>query len=99
MKKCSHHCLPTGAVPIPANEDGKRVCDGHKFHCCDWSNDGEVHHSGSTKEDPFPESQDGSPDADLLEHLGLLAARMQEDDGAPDCFSFTSCCFRFAIQL
>jgi hypothetical protein len=28
----THHCLPTGAVPVPPNDDGEREINGWKSH-------------------------------------------------------------------
>jgi hypothetical protein len=32
-----HHCLPTGAFPVPPNDDGERAINGWKFHYQGWS--------------------------------------------------------------
>jgi hypothetical protein len=53
----SHHALPTGARPVPADADGKREKAGWEFHYQGWSNVEEAaFRSGATYENPFPES-------------------------------------------
>ena len=37
-KKCVHHALPTGAIPVPANEEGKRKCGAWGFNYAGWKN-------------------------------------------------------------
>jgi hypothetical protein len=35
-----HHCLPTGGVPVPPNNDGEREINGWQFNYQGWSEDG-----------------------------------------------------------
>jgi hypothetical protein len=35
-KPYAHHSLPTGARPVPADQEGKRVVDGWEFHYEKW---------------------------------------------------------------
>ena len=82
--KYSGHFLPSGAQPVPANADGKRIKNGWEFHYQPWQlelEDGEAKpRSGATPENMFPESRQGCLDAELLKKLGLTARRMQEQD-------------------
>ena len=87
----SHHCLPTGAIPFPKNEDGMRVCDGWEFHYNGWKNpDGSnQHRRGATTSNMFPDDTKGCLDADILTKLGLNEKRMgKTDDQETDALFF-----------
>jgi hypothetical protein len=75
-----HHALPTGAIPVPKNDEGIRKINGWSFHYNGWTNSGTPHRHGATTADMFPESMDGCLDADVLKKLGLTKRRMQERD-------------------
>ena len=74
----SHHQLPTGAVPLPKNEDGKRICDGWELHYNGWKNPPSMnqHRRGATTSNMFPDEMKGCLDADILTKLGLNETRM-----------------------
>ena len=44
--KYKHHCLPSGAMPVPENEDGERNVNGWEFHYKGWKNEGFQHRRG-----------------------------------------------------
>lgn len=93
--KYSHHSLPTGATPVPLDENGKRCVAGWDFHYQGWSRESDStaspipsFRSGATRDNMFPECRKGSLDGELLSRLGLTADRMIEKDGAPDALFF-----------
>jgi hypothetical protein len=75
------HSVPTGATtPVPADAEGKRSHSGWEFHYKGWTGDGNVHRSGASHDNMFPDSRKGSLDADVLRKLGLTKKRMDEKD-------------------
>jgi hypothetical protein len=79
----SHHALPTGgARPVPANDEGKREKAGWGFHYKKgWLNPANSKFkSGATYKNPFPDSQKGDLDYDLLKHMGLNKVRLEKHD-------------------
>jgi hypothetical protein len=58
-----HHVLPTGARPVPAEDEQKREKAGWSFHI-----------------DPFPDCQKGNLDYDLLKHMDLTKATLEQHD-------------------
>ena len=83
-----YHSLPTGATPVPANEEGKRVHAGWEFHYSGWSKAADHCRHGASKQKMFPLERGGSLDGGALRKLGLNKDRMQEADGAPDALFF-----------
>jgi hypothetical protein len=83
-KHYKRHSLPTGAQPVPANPEGKRIIDDWEFHYKGWdaddNSDRNLGQEGATSEDMFPESRKGELDGDLLETLGLTKERMIKGD-------------------
>ena len=82
-KKYAHHSLPTGARPVPANDEGKRIIDGWEFHYDKWISEAaanEKSRSGATNTTPFPESRKGRLDYDLLKRMRLTKKRLVEGD-------------------
>jgi hypothetical protein len=81
----SHHELPTAAVPVPKDDNGKRVINGWEFFYDGWEADlGATHRDGATPENPFPECRKGHLDYDLLKKLGLNKQQIM----AGDCLFF-----------
>ena len=76
-----HHALPTGATPVP-EVNGKRTAGNWDFFYDGWSGvgGGNLHRSGATSQNLFPESRKGSLDGDVLKKLGLTSARLQNRD-------------------
>ena len=49
----THHALPTGARPVPADDTGSRQKAGWEFHYKKWTNeDGPKFRSGATRTNP-----------------------------------------------
>ena len=84
------HTLPTGARPVPANDDGNRVVGDWNFHYQGWSRGeaGIPFRSGATKDNPFPQYRKGSLCPETLTRLGMSKMRMMQKDGAPDALFF-----------
>lgn len=78
--KYQHHALPTGAIPVPADDDGKRLKNGWEFHYKGWQNPDRPYRCGATTSNLFPEEMDGALDADVLKKLGLDEFRMENAD-------------------
>jgi hypothetical protein len=77
----SHHALPTGARPVLADDKGKREKAGWNFLYKGWSNPkNSKFRSGASYEDPFPDCRKGNLDYDLLKHMGLTKARLEQHD-------------------
>jgi hypothetical protein len=77
------HTLPTGAVPVPIKDDGKREAAGWEFHCKGWKHDADgtaPFRSGASPENLFPKTRKGCLDAKLLKKMGLTQARMENED-------------------
>ena len=74
--KYKHHCLPSGAMPVPENKDGKRNVNGWEFHYNGWKNEGFQHRRGATTANMFPKEMEGCLDAGILAKLGLTKTRM-----------------------
>ena len=72
--KC--HSLPTGAIPVPKNADGKRVMGDWTFHYDGWSNPDKPYRRGATTNNMFPNEMDGCLDADVLKKYGLTKPKM-----------------------
>jgi hypothetical protein len=81
-KNYAHHSLPTGARPVPANQQGKRMVDGWEFHYGKWENgpDNLKSRSGATNTNPFPENRKGRLDYELLKRMKLTKKRIVEGD-------------------
>lgn len=86
-KQYKRHSLPTGAQPVPANSEGKRIVEDWEFHYKGWEaeadeegNSDSFGRAGATGDDMFPDSRKGQLDAVLLEKLGLTKERMQKGD-------------------
>ena len=90
--KYIHHALPTGAVPVPADNNGDRKVKDYQFFYKGWTKQNTAtelpFRSGATRENPFPEYRKSSLDGELLHKLGLNKMRMMEKDGAPDALFF-----------
>ena len=78
--KYKHHALPTGAMPLPKNDDGFRKVNGWDFHYNGWTNPGPSHRHGATTANMFPEGTEGSLDPNVLKKMGLTKSRMQSMD-------------------
>ena len=77
----SHHAVPTGARPVPADADGRREAGGWDFHYRGWKNSSDVFfRSGATYDNPFPASRQGNLDYSLLKHMGLTKRRLLNHD-------------------
>ena len=77
----SHHALPTGARPVPANGEGKRQKAGWDFHYTGWkATAASPFRSGATYEEPFPVARKGNLDYVLLKHMGLTKTRLVKHD-------------------
>ena len=90
-KKYVQHQLPTGVVPVPADEDGKRVIDGWEFHYNGWTKppDNERQfRDAASRENMFPQFRRGSLDQNVLARLGLDVTRMRDAKGEPDSLFF-----------
>ncbi len=74
--KYLQHSLPTGAVPVPINKDGKRVINGWEFFYNGWTNPGTQHRRCATTANMFPKEMEGSLDGNILVKLGLNETRM-----------------------
>ena len=83
-KKYVKHVLPTGATPVPKNDQGKRICNGWEFHYRGWdkSEDESIPEDcrNSFRPEPTPGYRKGSLDADVLRRLGLTKQRMVDAD-------------------
>jgi hypothetical protein len=88
--KYVQHVLPTGAMPVPKDDEGDRKVKDWHFHYKGWTGDATVpiFRSGATRDNMFPECRKGSLDEGVLHRLGLTVERMQEKDGAPDALFF-----------
>ncbi len=91
--KYIHHCLPTGATPVPINDDGIREVGGWTFHYKGWNRVDDdrtipIYRSGATQDIPFPASRKGSLNGEVLHKLGLSPQRMADDEGLPDALFF-----------
>ena len=73
--KYLHHCLPSGAMPVP-KINGKRELNGWEFHYKGWTHDGIQHRRGATTANMFPKEMEGCLDAVILEKMGLTKQRM-----------------------
>ena len=81
QKKYIHHSLPTGVVPVPENNDGKRVVDGWEFFYQGWEGDqDQSFRDGATKDNVFPDERLGCLDVELLKKLGLTKERVVDCD-------------------
>ena len=78
--KYVRHALPTGAMPLPKNDEGIRKINDWEFHYNGWTNPGPSHRHGATTANMFPEEMDGCLDADVLKKLGLNKRRMHDTD-------------------
>ena len=89
-KKYVQHQLPTGVVPVPLDEDGKRTCNGWEFHYKGWSLPPDVpkFRDEATKEDMFPQFRRGSLDQNILSRLGLTKERMADVNNDPNALWF-----------
>ena len=82
-KRCRnyvHHALPTGAITVPSNEEGKRKCGAWGFHYAGWENTEEQHRQGSTTNNLLTEEMWGQLDEDVLTTLGLTDHWMKTCD-------------------
>ncbi len=74
------HQLPTGAMPVPKGEDGKRKEGRWEFHYKGFENEEKRFRRGATTSNLFPKEMEGSLDGDILKKLGLSKERMQNTD-------------------
>ena len=74
--KYKHHSLPTGAMPVPKGDDGKRSVNGWEFFYNGWKNEGPKHRRGATTANMFPKEMEGCLDAGILKKMGLTKERM-----------------------
>ena len=78
--KYLHHALPTGALPVPKNRNGDRICNEWKFHYKGWKNDTMPYRNGATTSNPFPKDMNGCLDFNVLKSLGLNDKRIVDCD-------------------
>ena len=89
--KYSHHALPTGCRPVPADKKGERKRGEFKFHYKgEYTSDDYKHmfggddwlgfRSGADEGNMFPSSRMSSLDVDKLIAHGLTESRMKNDD-------------------
>lgn len=84
-----HHSLPTGATPVPVDDNGIRKIEDWHFNYDGWQNEGPMYQSGATRDNMFPECRKGSLDKEILNSLGLTPQRMVADpEGNPDALFF-----------
>ena len=78
----THHALPTGAMPVPADTAGNRKKAGWDFYYDKWYNPEETKfQSGASHQNPFPASnRKGQLDYDLLKKMGLTKSRLLSHD-------------------
>jgi len=88
--KYIRHELPTGATPVPADGDGKRVCNEWEFFYQGWKDSVETStRSGATVGNLFPENRKSKLDVNLLKKLGLNSQRISSRmTGEPDSLFF-----------
>jgi hypothetical protein len=74
----THHCIPTGARPLPANSEGKRTVQDWELHYKGWSPDlaDRTNRSGASSTNLFPASRKGMLDYSLLKKMGLTKNRI-----------------------
>lgn len=75
-----HHAMPTGAVPVPKDANGKRKINGWEFHYNGWSNPDAPYRRGATAANLFPKEMDGNLCPKTLKKLGLTEAKMVDLD-------------------
>jgi hypothetical protein len=76
------HSLPTGATPVPMNENGKRECGGWEFFY-DGSFKNKTNTAfrrNATTSNLFPKEMRGEFDRDMLTRFGLTEKRMKNTD-------------------
>jgi hypothetical protein len=78
--KYKFHQLPTGARPVPKNDNGLREEKGWSFHYKGWKAENKSYRRGATMSDMFPKEMDGCLDRDVLKSLGLNKERITEAD-------------------
>ena len=78
--KYKHHALPTGAQPVPKDDNGKRIENGWEFFYSGWKNDNMPYRRGATTTNMFPKEMEGSLDYDLLKKLGMSKDRIVQKD-------------------
>lgn len=74
------HYLPTGAKPVPKDENGNRTCGGWTFHYDGFKNEEFPYRSGATTTNLFPEERKGFLDINILKKLGLTKERIDSVD-------------------
>ena len=79
-KQYACHQLPTGAMPVPKGEDGKRKCGKWEFHYDGFKNEEKTYRRGATTTNLFPDETKGYLDADILRELGLTKEVMESVD-------------------
>jgi hypothetical protein len=67
----NHHCIPTGAKPVPANSDGERHMNGWDFHYKGWQSEVPTARDGATQGNLFPSESVGFLDMMKLQKCGL----------------------------
>jgi len=73
-----HHCLPTGAIPVPVNAEGERKINGWEFHYKGWENPEMPYRRGATTNDLMPKEMRGCVDVDILKKLGMDKGSMKD---------------------
>lgn len=74
------HFLPTGATPVPKNDEGKRMIGNWEFHYQGFSNSHPTYRRGATTSNLFPKEMGGQLDVEILKKLGLTKRRMTDCD-------------------
>jgi hypothetical protein len=78
----THHCIPTGSHPVPANLQGKRVIKGNngdwELHYKEWTPDSGDHRnwSSASATNLFPASRKVMLNYALLRKMGLTKNRI-----------------------
>ena len=81
-KRYKHHCLPTGAMPVP-KDPITGLCSINDWDCYYNGWDSSIldeGRCGATKENPFPKHRKGCLDGNLLAMMGLTENRMKCGD-------------------
>jgi hypothetical protein len=84
-KNYAYHSLPTGARPVLADPQGKRVVGDWEFHYEKWNSDeaspaAHKSRSGETSTNSFPDNPKGQLNYELLKKMNLTKKQIVEGD-------------------